>query len=68
MTERDRRFRTVLENRHELLEYLLTHSATNPELVDAFDTPRSTVDRAIRDSGTSDRCTLSGQRPGSVGC
>ena len=60
MTEPDRRFRTVLENRHEVLEHLLTHSATKPELVDALDTSRSTVDRAIRDLTETGCVTESG--------
>lgn len=49
MTEYDQRFRTILENRHEVLQYLRSHSATISELVDALDTLRSTIDRASRD-------------------
>lgn len=49
MTERDARFRTVLENRYELLGYLAETAATKPEMVAALDTSRSTVDRAVDD-------------------
>lgn len=49
MTERGRRFRTILENRHEVLDVLCDRSTTKPELVDSLDTSRSTIDRAIRD-------------------
>lgn len=43
------RLRTVLANRHEVLRSLAEEPATKPELVDALDAARSTIDRAIRD-------------------
>lgn len=45
----DERLRTVLSNRHEVLDALVAGSATKPELVAALDMARSTVDRAVRD-------------------
>jgi len=49
MTERGERFRTVLANRNDVLRVLADRHATKPELVDALDTSRATVDRAIRE-------------------
>ena len=43
------RVRTVLENRSVILRYLAESPATKPEIVEALETSRSTVDRAIRD-------------------
>lgn len=43
------RLRTVLANRHDVLCLLVAEPATKPELVDALDAARSTIDRAVRD-------------------
>lgn len=49
MTADSKRFREILENRSEVLRYLLNSPATKPEMVSALRLSRSSVDRAVRD-------------------
>ena len=49
MEQTDVRFREVLENRSEVLRYLVESPTTKPTLVDDLPLSRSTVDRAIDD-------------------
>lgn len=41
--------RSILHKRHNILAALVSDPRTKPELVDALDSSRSTIDRAIRD-------------------
>lgn len=49
MTGGGERFRSILENRHDVLGVLVEEPATKPALVEILDVSRSTVNRAIRD-------------------
>lgn len=62
MPNHGERFRVVLENRYGILQYLATTSATKPEMVEALETSRSTVDRAVSDLTEIDCITLDNGR------
>lgn len=52
MTTGGEQFRSILENRNDVLRRLVDGPTTKADLVESLDTSRSTVDRAIRDLQT----------------
>lgn len=57
MTTGGERFRSILENRNDVLRHLVDSPTTKTDLVETLDVSRSTVDRAIRDLQTIECAT-----------
>lgn len=62
MTPGGERFRSILENRNDVLRLLEAEPTTKTDLVEALDISRSTVDRAVRDLQTVECITRTNGR------